>query len=407
VDDVAMLSAAEPTTETTRSVALNRRQFLTLAGGTAASAILAACGGSKATDTPKPAASSSTVGASAGPTTAASSAVSGSPVVATGVAGSATAGTSATGATAVSTTAAGTSVAGTSTTGTRAASSAVAGTSATGTGVAGTRPAGSAITGAPITGTTAAGSPSAGVVGQPLAIEATEYAFKTLGSIPAGVTTVQLRNLGKENHEAQLVKLNQGVSIDQLLAAFQQAGNGPPPPDIFTFEGGPAETVPNRTSEVVLNLREGQYALLCFVEAPDKQPHAAKGMVLPITVTAASGAAAALPAGSGTIALGSGTIGVPDSIAAGRSTFRVTNQGKSPRAFFVGSIPADKTLADLQQALADPNGPPPWFQANGGMDGLGPGGTGAVVLTFAPGKYAAVDVAFSDEPPTGKIITVT
>jgi hypothetical protein len=382
-----------------RPVAINRRRFLALAGSIAGGAILAACGGSKATNTPQAAASSPTTGASAAPTTAASSAVSGSPVGATRAAGSATAGTTTTGTTAASTSATGTGV-----TGTRAAGSAVTGTSATGTGVAGTRPAGSAIIGSPITGTTAAGSPGAGVVGPLLAIDATEYAFKTLGSIPAGVTTVQLRNLGKENHEAQFVRLNQGVTIDQLLAALQAAGNGPPP-DIFTYEGGPAEIVPNRTSEVILNFREGQYALLCFVAAPDKQPHAAKGMYLPITVTAASGAATTLPAGSGAIALGSGAIGLPDTLPAGRSTFRLTNQSQSPRALFVGSIPADKTVADLQQALADPNGPPPWFQANGGMDGIGPGSTSAVVLNLTPGKYAVVDVAFGDEPPTGKIIT--
>jgi hypothetical protein len=382
-----------------RPVAINRRRFLALAGSIAGGAILAACGGSKATNTPQAAASSPTTGASAAPTTAASSAVSGSPVGATRAAGSATAGTTTTGTTAASTSATGTGV-----TGTRAAGSAVTGTSATGTGVAGTRPAGSAIIGSPITGTTAAGSPGAGVVGPLLAIDATEYAFKTLGSIPAGVTTVQLRNLGKENHEAQFVRLNQGVTIDQLLAALQAAGNGPPP-DIFTYEGGPAEIVPNRTSEVILNFREGQYALLCFVEAPDKQPHAAKGMYLPITVKAASGAATTLPAGSGAIALGSGAIGLPDTLPAGRSTFRLTNQSQSPRALFVGNIPADKTVADLQQALADPNGPPPWFQANGGMDGIGPGSTSAVVLNLTPGKYAVVDVAFGDEPPTGKIIT--
>jgi hypothetical protein len=387
-----------------RPVAINRRRFLALAGSIAGGAILAACGGSKATNTPQAAASSPTTGASAAPTTAASSAVSGSPVGATRTAGSVTTGTTTTGATAASTSAAGTSATGTGVTGTRAAGSAAVGTSATGTGVAGTRPAGSATTGSPITGTTAAGSPGAGVVGQLLAIDATEYAFKTLGSIPAGVTTVQLRNLGKENHEAQFVRLNQGVTIDQLLAALQAAGNGPPP-DIFTYEGGPAEIVPNRTSEVILNFREGQYALLCFVEAPDKQPHAAKGMYLPITVKAASGAAATLPAGSGAIALGSGAIGLPDTLPAGRSTFRLTNQSQSPRALFVGNIPADKTVADLQQALADPNGPPPWFQANGGMDGIGSGSTSAVVLNLTPGKYAVVDVAFGDEPPTGKIIT--
>lgn len=85
----------------------------------------------------------------------------------------------------------------------------------------------------------------------------------------------------------------------------------------------------------------------------------------------------------------------------------MTNQGKNTRAFFYGSIPADKTIDDVNASLNDPNaGPPPWFTPFGGMDGLKPGGAGAVVLDLVPGKYVAVDVAFSDEKAAAKVFTV-
>ncbi len=263
-----------------------------------------------------------------------------------------------------------------------------------------------------MTGTTAAGSATTGTTtagtGQVLAIDASEYSFKTLGSASAGVTTVILRNLGKENHEAQFIKLNPGVTLDQVIAALQQEG---PPPDIFTFEGGPAEIVPGKTGQVILNLTQGQYVLLCLIDAPDGQPHAAKGMVLPITVNAGSGSTAALPAGKGTIVLGTANgFDMPATLPTGGSTFQITNKGQSPRAFFYGSIPADKTIADVNAALADTSssGPPSWFTSLGGMDGLKPDGTGALVmLDLAPGKYAAVDVAYGDEKPFGKIFTVS
>ncbi|HEY8292139.1 MAG TPA: hypothetical protein VIG44_06610, partial [Thermomicrobiales bacterium] len=103
--DGPMVTAMERTAGAVRPVAINRRRFLALAGSIAGGAILAACGGSKATDTPQAAASSPTTGASAAPTTAASSAVSGSPVSVTRAAGSAAAGTTTTGTTAASTTA--------------------------------------------------------------------------------------------------------------------------------------------------------------------------------------------------------------------------------------------------------------------------------------------------------------
>jgi len=370
------------------TAALNRRRFLALAGGAVGSAILAACGGSSATDTPKPATATTGAAPATAPAAAAPTTAAGSAAAATRPAGSAPSGTT-TGSAAASTTAPATTAAGTS-----AASSAVA-----------TRPAASAVTAnaTSVTGSAAAG----GTTGQLLVIEAAEYSFKTLGSIPAGVTTVQMKNIGKENHEAQILRLNDGVTYEQLLAALAASGGNGEPPPIFTYEGGPAEIVPNKVSEVVLDLKEGQYALLCFVTGSDGTPHAAKGMVAPIKVTPATGAAATLPTGSGAIALGDASFDIPESLPAGRRTFRLTNGGKSARAFFVGGIPADKTIDDVQQELAKPDAPPPpWFTANGGMDGLKPGGAGAVVLDLVPGKYVAVDVAFGPEQPTAKVFTV-
>ncbi len=115
---------------------LTRRGFLGGVAASAAAAILAACGGSTATDTPKPA---TTTGATTGPTTAAGSAA------ATTSVGSAAAGTRPAGSAVTGTTAAGTTTTGAS--GTTAAGSAVSGTTAAGTtasgastGVAGTIP---------------------------------------------------------------------------------------------------------------------------------------------------------------------------------------------------------------------------------------------------------------------------
>ncbi len=217
-----------------------------------------------------------------------------------------------------------------------------------------------------------------------------------------------MKNLGKENHEAQIVRLNDGVTVEQFLAAIQAAGNGEPPP-IFTYEGGPGEIMPNKTSEVVLNLQQGQYMLLCFVSAPDGQPHAAKGMVLPIKVNAATGAATTLPTGKGTLALGAANgFDLPATLPAGKSQYRVMNQGSGPRAFFIGNIPADKTIDDVNAELAKPDAPPPpWFQQSGGMDALKPNGSGVVTLDLAPGKYVAVDVAFGPDKPFAKIFTVS
>ncbi len=346
------------TTMVTGHDGVSRRRFLALAGGLAGSAILAACGGTSATSTPKPAL----------------------PTVAPTIAPAATAAATVAAPTRGATTAAATAA---------APSAASAATIAT-------RPAGTAVAASAVSGTTAASSAVSGSAsGQALVIQAVEYGFQTMGSIPAGVTTVQLKNLGKEHHEAQIVRLNEGVTLDQLLAALQQQGA---PPPIFTYEGGPAEVVPGRTAEVMMNFTPGQYALLCFVSAPDGMTHAAKGMYLPITVNAASGSTGALPEGKGTLALGGGALTLPAILPAGRSMYRVTNGGQDPHAFFYGRIPADKTVDDVIQAASDPNsnGPPPWFEPFGGMDGLKPGGAGNVVFDLAAGNYAAVDITYAE-----------
>lgn len=293
---------------------LSRRRFLALAGGVAGGAILTACGGGAATDTPSP-----TI-----PLTRA--------------------------------------------------------TAPPATGAASTA----------LPATSAAGSAVANAGERMLVIEAVEYAFRTMGSNPAGVTMVQLKNLGMENHEAQFVRLNDGVTLDQFLAALREtSGQGEPPP-IFTFEGGPAAISPGKSQTVLLALTPGQYVLLCLVPGPDNVPHAAKGMVLPLTVTAGGGTGDVLPAGAGTIMLGGGTLGLPETLPARPQTYRVANTAKTPHALMIGRLPADKTLDDVRAVLAAPE-PPPWFESAGGLDGLKPGANAGVVLDLAPGRYAAID----------------
>src|SRR5436853_802022 len=69
--------------------------------------------------------------------------------------------------------------------------------------------------------------PSSGTTGggSTFSLEAKEYGFQGPASATAGVTTISLRNTGKEEHQAQLVKLNEGKSFSDLTAAL--AGGDP------------------------------------------------------------------------------------------------------------------------------------------------------------------------------------
>lgn len=353
---------------------LGRRRFLMVAGAAAGSAILAACGGSKATDTPKAAVPTGA------PTSAAASVAATQPAgsVATSAAPSAT---------------------------TPAASTTASSTTAIGSAAVATRPAGSAVASS-VSATTASGSAVASTTGsggiQMMVIEAFDYGFKTLGSIPGGMTRVQMKNTGQELHHGQFMLLNPGVTPDQLGAAFAKGEQGLG--EVFglvTQAGGPGVTLPGGSTEVILNLKEGQYMIACFIAGADHIPHLAKGMLMPLKVTTAPTAAAA-PAVNGTITMFDFNFTMPDTLPSGKSMYTVTNTGAQFHEFNIGQIPPGKTIDDVNAyyAAPAPTGPPPLIPM-GGMNALTKGNTGIVVFDLTPGNYAAICNVPDQSKPNG------
>jgi hypothetical protein len=306
---------------------LGRRRFLLLTGAAAGGAILAACGGS----------------------------------------------TAPTAATAVSTSAASTAIIG---------SAAVT-----------TRPAGSTLSSS-VSATTASGSAAAGTTGSggipTMVIEAFDYGYKTLGSVPGGLTRVQLKNTGQELHQAQFMLLNTGVTPDQLGAAFAEgpdAGFG-----LVTLTGGADAILPGGSTEVLLSLTEGQYIIACFIAGADHVPHLAKGMLMPLTVTAAPAVAPPSPAVNGTITLFDFNFTMPETLPAGKSMYTVANTGVQFHEFSVNQLPPGKTVDDVKAyfAATTPPAEPPPIIPMGGMGALTKGNTGIAVLDLMPGSYVAM-----------------
>jgi hypothetical protein len=297
---------------------LHRRRFLVFAGAAAGSAILAACGGSTATDTPKPA-----VPTTAAPTTAAP--------------------------------------------------------------------------------TTAAASAAAGTGGlQTMVVEAFDFGFKTMGSIPGGLTRVQLQNTGKEGHHAQFMLLNPGVSPEQIGAAFQKGAE-----EAFkfaSFVGGPGAIVPGGAAEVLLNLKEGQYMLACIITGADNIPHLAKGMVLPLKVSAPATAAPA-PQVNGTINMVDFNYEMPATLPVGKSMWRITNTGAQFHELAVWQLMPGKTVDDFTKFFdaprtASPSGPPPALPM-GGMQALTRGNEGILALDLKGGDYVATCFIPDQSKPNG------
>ena len=110
-----------------------------------------------------------------------------------------------------------------------------------------------------------------------------EYRYAGPSTVSVGMVTIILTNEGEERHEMNIVRLKEGVSSRQVVEADAA---GEDTDDLVADDevGGVAAVDAGATGKVELNLVPGTYGYACFVDAPDGQPHVAKGMCGEFTV---------------------------------------------------------------------------------------------------------------------------
>jgi len=123
-------------------------------------------------------------------------------------------------------------------------------------------------------------------------VSATEYTYGDLpDELPAGVTSFEFSNEGKEVHELIIARKNDGVtdSAQDLLALPQEEAM-----QKVTLLGSPAFATPGDGDYKVVDLEPGQYVAVCFIPKgmtddngppPDGPPHFTMGMFAEFTVT--------------------------------------------------------------------------------------------------------------------------
>lgn len=164
-------------------------------------------------------------------------------------------------------------------------------------------------------------------------ITGSDYAFAVDGQAVPGIQTITFKNAGKEDHELQLVSLDQGKTLADAQKIL--ATPGAAIPDWVKFNGG-AWAIPAGTqSTMTAKLSAGAYILLCFVESPDKAPHFAKGMVGALEVKGTEAKDAA-PTATFAIEAAEYAFKAPAEAAAGKATISLKNNGKE--AHFAGLI---------------------------------------------------------------------
>jgi hypothetical protein len=220
--------------------------------------------------------------------------------------------------------------------------------------------------------------------GNVVTVVATDYAFQSPASVPAGLITFQLANHGHEVHMMGLIRLENGRSIPELLTIL--AKNQPQPAWAVDF-GGPNAVSPGDTSNSTSLLPAGHYVLICWIPGADGVVHVMKGMVRPLEVTAAPVAAAPEPAGDVVIRLADYHIEVSRPITSGRHTFRVENDGPQDHDVTVLEVAPGKSPAEAVAWFNEPAKGTPAARVRGGIVAIPRGTHGFFAGDFRPGEY--------------------
>lgn len=225
-------------------------------------------------------------------------------------------------------------------------------------------------------------------------IMAQEFTFEAPDTLPAGFTRVNLMNHGVEPHHMIVVRLDSGHVVGELL----QSVSTNKVPGWATLLGGPNATMPGSTSETLIELTPGNYAILCVIPSTDGTPHVAKGMVRQLTVKDAVSATVPLTADID-LTLSDYAFKTSVPITAGSHVIRVVNIAEQPHELALVRLNPGKTIKDFVKWAAKPQGAAPgaWF---GGTTPQSKGVTSYIVTDFAPGDYGFV--CFMPDAKDGK-----
>ncbi len=231
-------------------------------------------------------------------------------------------------------------------------------------------------------------------------VSAADFSFDVSNKVvAAGRVPVKLHNNGSEPHQVMILRLHDGVTIDQYLSAAHSdegaAGS------LIDNAGGVNIVDPGASATGYADLRPGSYALVCYIPSADHVGHLHKGMVAELTVPErAANAQVAAPTALGDIVLQDFNFTLPPQGIGTPGTYRIVNHGAQAHEFVVMRIDDGKTLNDVIPYLqAGFQGDKPLTFA-GGSGGVEPGQAGYADLALSPGQYVAM--CFITDPASHK-----
>jgi hypothetical protein len=218
-------------------------------------------------------------------------------------------------------------------------------------------------------------------------VTAQDYAFTAPDSISAGLEMFHLVNKGPSLHHLQIVALDSGKTVGDLMTAMKNPG---PPPAWARFVGGPnaVAPIPTDTAVAYLTLPAGNYALLCMIPDTAGVPHFAHGMIRALTVTPSADTPAPMPAADVVIHLKDYQFDITGNLTPGPHTIRIVNDGPQMHEMLLALLAPHKKAMDLVNFVEKDHmrGMPP-AKPMGGATALAPGASEEITVTLVPGNY--------------------
>lgn len=216
-----------------------------------------------------------------------------------------------------------------------------------------------------------------------LTVTASEYAFRAPDSIRAGIVAVRLVDLGREAHQAWLVRLDDGKTMQDFIDASDFR-------PWMVNVGGPNAVEPGARATATLLLTPGSYVLICLMPDPKGRSHSSLGMKRALRVVGpAPEPVRGLPAADDSVRLTNYSFLLAHPLAAGFHRLLVRNVADQTHELALVRLQPGKSAFDFAKWTEKPVGPPPgrWL---GGVTGLSPGQGAEADLDLRAGRYAFI-----------------
>ena len=211
--------------------------------------------------------------------------------------------------------------------------------------------------------------------------------FTIGGSFRPGVNRITFNNAGERPRNAQLVRLDQGHTPQQLFDAIAANTRWP---EWATYIGGPGLTEPGRSMSYEVDLEVAQYVMLSMPPGNGGALRVEPAIVQAFQVAGEqTGAAATRP--TITVTARRAELDAPSKHTTGDFRLRLVNEDDTPHDVSVFALNPGATTDDLVAYLDGRTREAPGVFA-GGVQAVEPGESGLAVLFLTAGEYALVSL---------------